>query len=284
MNRNQTTGKLFEKYLLDEFKKYGYSFISSKHTEHEYTCDAIADKEDVMIEIKSHRTYPDDSVKDTFKRLMDRSIESTEESYASGLFHQWCKGCIYGGSYFVIVGLYTEPALSHAKAMMDHRGLSNYHNYDLLWHYKGQTHFCRMTKEKFFECVKKKKPRSFKSLLEVLMTFTNQASGNFHIHEVDGVFCGQDEGQADFQLTDKVSWEKFVDWLNKYNEQEPSSLPKVDQVTWTVQAPTMDKALEDIYKAKIDKLEKELDTWAELVDDLHKRLDRHHKLIDHFLG
>lgn len=56
------------------------------------------------------------------------------------------------------------------------------------------------------------------------------------------------------------------------------------QVTWTVQAPTMDKALEDIYKAKIDKLEKELDSWAELVDDLNKRIDRHHKLIDHFLG
>ena len=67
------------------------------------------------------------------------------------------------------------------------------------------------------------------------------------------------------------------------NPLEDGSLNEA-QVIWTVQAPEMDQVLEDIYKAKIDKLEKELDTWAELVDDLHERIDRHHKLIDHFLG
>jgi chemotaxis protein histidine kinase CheA len=79
-------------------------------------------------------------------------------------------------------------------------------------------------------------------------------------------------------------------WRKKYNrlfwdyQALKGKVQAVGASQVNTQIDKLEKELEDIYRAKIDKLEKELDTWAELVDDLHERLDRHHKLIDHFLG
>jgi hypothetical protein len=89
---------------------------------------------------------------------------------------------------------------------------------------------------------------------------------------------------ARFESDVAAKWKQRYDRLmEKYQAlKEEVQATGANQVN--TQIDKLEKELEDIYKTKIDKLEKELDTWAALVDDLHERLDRHHKLIDHFLG
>ncbi len=109
-------GLLFEKRFIEELKKYHPRVGGTANTDFMYMADAKYDhgpNEFDLIEIKSHKYFPNHSTLDVFETIMNNGIKRARESgVKQGLFHQF-NDCIKSnkcGWSIVIAGCYSQSS------------------------------------------------------------------------------------------------------------------------------------------------------------------------------
>tara|TARA_S200002703_G_scaffold115137_1_gene100687 strand:- start:221 stop:1429 length:1209 start_codon:yes stop_codon:yes gene_type:complete len=240
INQNQSVGICFEEAFLKFIKDLGHPTKSTKHTDIEYIADATIrdDSRSIFIEIKSHRTYPNETTKDTFKRICETSIKKSTPQKPSGLFHQWRRGIARCDHYFVFVGLYNKDADEHAQDVFNGDVLNNYHHYSLYWTWKGQMFWLTIPALEMFGLLAKHEG-AFRSFISELCDLTSVYSEKHEEYNIDPRSIGGGQNDIDigleFDLSDCIynyedyqsdpSWE--TESVKKSNIQLDDDLPQL---------------------------------------------------------
>jgi len=249
INQNQSVGICFEEAFLEFIKDLGHPTKSTKHTDLEYIADATLRDgcESIFIEIKSHRTFPNETTKDTFKRICETGIKRSTPQKPRGLFHQWRRGISRCDHYFVFVGLYSKDADEHAQDVFNGDVLNNYHHYSLCWTWKGQMFWLTIPALEMFGLLARHQG-AFRSFISELCDLTSDYSDKCLEYNIDPESTGGNQHDIDigsvFDLSDCIyNYDDYqIDTSWQEESVKKSKIKLDDDLPQLVDGITLDKS------------------------------------------
>jgi hypothetical protein len=255
-------GLLFEQRFIEELKKYFPKARTTANTPFKFISDIKIDHapfEYDLIEVKSHKYFPNQTTLDVFEAIMNSGIERTKQSgIKQGLFHQFNESikANKGGWTAVIVGCY----LQESRVIFDlwnsdpEEAWEKYSFYKMLLWNGRKVVWCHIAAEQFWE--------EFKEVVSwdcdygiqyPLMTLSTSASMDFpnFSHMDDETTLLELYQNLELDLSSEEIEESVRDVLKSIPKTKPTA-PSVEPREESIETGELPELIEGISLSKLD--------------------------------